>query len=109
GRAQGRKIVVKQIGAGGNPNSVHILFVSNTTAAARRTALVRATRGNPVLIVGETVGFAEAGATINLYITRNPVTRNATVAYELNPAALRRRSLRPSADLTQHGRSVRDR
>jgi hypothetical protein len=72
----------------------HVLFCSELTPA-QRAKLLAAVRGRPLLVVGETPGFATEGAGINFYIedkkTRFEVNTDAVAEARLvlSPAVLK--------------------
>ena len=78
----------------------HILFVSRSVAADRQTALIEATQGKTVLIVGETSGFAERGAAANFFVDGD------RIRFEINADAARRAYLHMDAKLLSLGKPV---
>ena len=80
----------------------HILFVTRgagVSAAAVRDAL----RGRPVLVVGESEGFAERGGVINFVLSGD------VVRFEINPRRAESAGLRVSGSLGSVARLVHDR
>jgi YfiR/HmsC-like len=75
----GRAIQVRQITAPEEAISCHILFVSRTVAKEAETELFTHVAGKPVLMVGESPGFAGRGGIINFYHS------GSNVRFELNP------------------------
>jgi hypothetical protein len=71
----------------------HILFVSKTTTAEQRAAVVRQLATKPVLLVGESPGFTQAGGTLGFYLDRD------TVRFELNVNCVKRQRLTVDAKL----------
>ncbi len=64
---------------------------------------IRRTRGAPLLLVGETPGFATRGATINFYLDTD-----RTVGFEINVDATAQRKLCVDARLLKLARIVRN-
>ena len=60
-----RRIVIKRFAAPADYTPCQILFVTQTVNAEQREEIVKRTKESPVLIVGETEGFALYGAGIN--------------------------------------------
>jgi hypothetical protein len=74
----GRPIEVRQLASSDDGAQCHIVFVPRTVTPDEETKLLAQTRGKPVLLVGETPGFAERGGIINFY------QAGANVRFELN-------------------------
>jgi hypothetical protein len=75
----GRPMSIKQLA---NPNEVagmHIVFVTRSTSPEVEAEVLKRTAGKPVLVVGETPGFAERGGIVNFFLS------GANVKFELNP------------------------
>jgi len=86
-----------------NPTEIpdcHIVFVPANTSETFRRSVLRETTGRPILVVGESAGFAEAGGMINFYVEEN------RVRFEINVGAASRAGLSISAKLLQIGRHV---
>jgi len=97
-----KPIVVRRFATIDDYTACHILFV----AASEREgwALILERLGDaPVLVVGDTEGFAEAGGMINLVIEDN------TVRIEINQAATDRAGLKVSSKLLRLARRVGER
>jgi hypothetical protein len=75
----GRPIVVKQLGAPEEILGCHIVFVTRTVAPEVEAKLFQATDKKPVLLVGETPGFANRGGVVNFYQS------GPNIRFELNP------------------------
>ena len=75
----------------------HILFVSRSVSAEERAAVVRSLAGKPVLVIGETPGFAARGATANF------VYAGDRIRFEINMENARRARLRMDAKLLSLG------
>ena len=69
-----------------------------------RTEAIRRTRDAPVLLVGETPGFAVRGAAVNFYLNVD-----GTIGFEVNVDTTADRKLRVDARLLQLARIVRGR
>ncbi len=78
----------------------HILYVAGHSDENRQKAIVEATADLPLLIVGETDGFAERGAAINFYLSGN------SVRFQINAETVRQRGLQLNAKLLNLGDRV---
>lgn len=98
---QGRRIEVRRFaGSGDYQAPCHILFVSHTLSPEQQAALIRKTRRTPVLLVGETPGFAENGGIANFFID------GERVRFEINVKTARQSRLRMDAKLLNLGKPV---
>jgi len=75
----GRTIEVRQISRPEECAECHILFVPNSVSQVIETKLFEQSAGKPVLLVGESPGFATRGGVINFYHS------GSNVRFELNP------------------------
>jgi hypothetical protein len=75
----GRPIVVRQIDRPEDCADCHILFVTRSVSSETEGKLFQHAAGKPVLLVGESPGFAERGGVINFYPS------GSNVRFELNP------------------------
>lgn len=75
----GRTILVQQIDQPEQCLTCHIVFVPRTVAPAVEAKLFEQAAGKPVLLVGESPGFATRGGIINFYQS------GSNVRFELNP------------------------
>jgi len=98
-----REIVVRRYGTWQDYRSCHVLFVAATSSDELREWAVQSTRGRPVLVIGETAGYAARGAGVNFFIDVNN-----TVGFEINIDAMGRQKLRVDAKLLKLARVVRD-
>lgn len=73
------KIVVRQLNSPKDCLQCHIVFVARSVEPTVEAELFRQAAGKPVLLVGESPGFAERGGIINFYPS------GANVRFELNP------------------------
>ena len=98
---QGHRIVVRRFAS---PDEYrppcHILFASRSLTADQHAAVIAKTGGTGVLVVGETPGFAQQGATANFFIDEG------RVRFEINGDAVRRAQLHMDAKLLSLGRPV---
>ena len=85
---QDRRIEIRRFAAPDDYRSTcQILFVSRSLTADQQAAILKKTEGSPVLVVGETPGFAEKGATINFY------AEDDRIRFEINAEAARKAQL----------------
>lgn len=96
--AVGRTIAGRQIAIEHYPTvdairSCHILFVGRDVALPVQNQVVQKLWNQPVLIVGETPGFAQRGGVVNFAIEDNKVK------FEINVDAARQHHLKISAKL----------
>jgi hypothetical protein len=75
----GRPIEVRQLAAPDQGAQCHIVFVSRAVPPELEAKLIQQASGKPVLLVGESPGFAQRGGIINFYQS------GANVRFELNP------------------------
>jgi hypothetical protein len=97
---QGRPLEVRRVRLGPEAQASHLLFVS-ASERVRVGQVLDAVRGAPVLTVGETDGFAQAGGVINF------VLEEGRVRFEVNQDAAQRARLRLSSRLLALARIVR--
>jgi hypothetical protein len=97
---QGRRPSTREVGSADEIGACQVLFVSDR-AAARQTALLAAASGLPILTVGESDDFLEAGGIINLRVV------GGRIRFEVDAAAAARARLRLSAQLLQLAIAVR--
>ena len=102
-KLHGRSIVIRHIAAASEAAECQILFIGATVGEADRQAAVEATRGIPVLIVGETPGLAEQGAVVNFFVEQNKVR------FEINVQAAHERHLKISSKLMSLAKVVEPR
>ncbi len=101
-KAQGRKIVVRRFKSWDKYTACHLLFLPRTVDRATLTEALRRTRGAPLLLVGETPGFATRGAPVNFYLD---VDR--TVGFEINVTAAAERKLLVDARLLKLAKVIK--
>lgn len=93
----GRTIRVLQIEEPAASVVCHIVFVSRSVTPALESKLFEHLSGRPVLLVGESPGFASRGGIINFYQS------GASVRFELNPDKSVENKLRLNAKLLALG------
>jgi hypothetical protein len=102
-KSKGAAIVVKRFATIEEYQPCHILFVSNLPDSTsdqsmfdeQLAAALRVTRGQSVLVVGETSGLAQRGAAANLLFDR----ATNLIRLEINPDAAARAGLKLAPDL----------
>jgi hypothetical protein len=95
-----RRIVIRKIRHFSEINDSEVLFI--TSAEAYRIDAALDYIGNkPVLTMGDTMGFAQKGVIINLYIHKN------SVGFEINYEASKKASLQMHSQLFAIGRVVK--
>jgi hypothetical protein len=104
-KSDGHPIEVVRVadGPSGLPPNCQIIFISRS-AAADFAPIRQAVAGKPVLLVGETDGFAEQGGEINFFV------EDGGVHFEINPERAKRAGLDVSGSLAsiRWVRKVRD-
>ena len=98
-----RRIAVRHFAAPQDYKPCQILFVTASVDDEARKEIADLTAGMPVLIVGETAGFATQGAGINFYYDADD-----TIGFEINVDSLKRRHLNVDARLLKLARIVGD-
>ncbi len=99
GTVRDRKLVAVVCHRIEDAKDCQILFVSRT-AQARIAEILAACGSAPVLLVGESEGFAARGGVINFFIKDNKVK------FEIYPDAAQRRGIRISSELLKLARIV---
>lgn len=99
---RGRRVEIRHVARPADVGSCHLLFVSGSMAGRLEEVLARL-RHRPILIVGDTRGYGEAGVHLNFYLEADKVR------FELNPGALRQAGLGVSYLLRQVARVVETR
>jgi len=100
--ANGRRIEVREEVAAGQTSGCHLIFVPEPEedVVARVLHASTAAQEAPVLTVGETQGFAEAGGMIEL------VVDEGRVRFDINAGAAEREGLKLSSQLLKLARRV---
>lgn len=96
--ANGRRLVVKPFAANPSGERLQLLFVGN--GVDFRAAAYSTFKDKPVLVVGESPGFARRGGHLNLLI------EEGRVAFELNMAAAKASRLAVSSKLVRLAKAV---
>lgn len=91
---RGRAVVVRHAATLGEIRPCHLLFISRSMSP-RLDEILSRLRGEPVLLVGDTPGYGEAGVHLNF------VLAEGKVRFELNQGALRQAGLGASYLLLQ--------
>ncbi len=99
---QGRRIEIKRFPSLKDYKPCQLLFIPRTVARETAMKAVTQTQGKPVLLVGETPGFATSGGTVNFY--PDP---NGTIGFEINVDATRSHGLGVDARLLKLAKIVR--
>jgi hypothetical protein len=98
---QDRRIEVRRFASVDNfRQPCHILFVSRSVPIGQQRVLLAKTKGKPVLVAGETPGFAERGAAANFFADEGHIR------FEINVATARQAHLRLDAKLLSLGKLV---
>ncbi len=79
----------------------HVLFAPQSESA-RVEQILAQVRGKPVLVVGESKGFAAAGGCINFQLA------DKKIGFEINPEAAKRAELELSSQLLKLAKIVKD-
>jgi hypothetical protein len=83
-----------------------IIFIGDA-AVPELGRLLRVSEGRPVLLVGDSPGLARRGVAINFFLQRDVLGEGQRLRFEMNPAALRGRGLKVSAQLYDVAEIVR--
>jgi hypothetical protein len=92
-------IELRQLRQPGEADGCQILFISSSERD-RLEPVLAATRGNGVLTIADTDGFAARGVVVNFYVANNKI------GFEINEAAARREGFEFSARLLKLARRV---
>jgi hypothetical protein len=98
----GRRAEIRRLSGPSGVTGCHLVFVASSQRAALGDILALV-RGQPVLIAGDSPGFAEAGVLVNLYV------EGGHVGYEIDVDAARRYGLELSGKLLHLARLVHER
>jgi hypothetical protein len=69
----GRPIVIRRLTSTNELDGCHLLFVPRSTPPDQQEAVLKATRGLPLLVVGEADGFIERGGGAQFFVEGNKV------------------------------------
>lgn len=92
-KISGRPIEVVRLASPADYKPCHILFITSSAAAEDQISVIQKSQKNPVLLVGESPGFAQQGGTINFFIEGN------RVRFEVNMEVAKREQLKISSKL----------
>ncbi|MBN1591049.1 MAG: YfiR family protein [Pirellulales bacterium] len=84
-----RSIKLEKISSMKDYRPCHMLYVPGDLSQEQQEAVLKKTAGTPCLVVGDTLGFARAGAMAN-FVNRD----DGTLGIELNLAQAKKRKLR---------------
>jgi hypothetical protein len=98
---QGRPISIWPIEEIRQGESCQVVFVPKTVPAERQAAIIDALGRRPILLVGETPGFADRGGTANFFVD------DCTVRFEINVDVAREQGLSIDAKLLNLARTVK--
>jgi len=96
-----RKVQARQIESPEEAAGFHMVFVG-ASSGAEAGEVAAAIGGGPVLLVGESEGFATSGGTINFFSEDNKIR------FEINPRAAEAAGLRVSSRLLRVAKIVSD-
>jgi len=94
-------IEVRRISKPSQARGCHVVFVPKQERAALKL-IVSAIGERPVLLVGESTGFAASGGVINFYQAKNKIR------FEINNGAAKRNGLKISSSLLKLARAVEE-
>lgn len=97
-QVQGRPIRVRALTSGSQVDDAQILFIG-ASAAGELSRLSARTAGQPVLLVGDSPGFAKRGVAVNFFLDPDILGDSRRLRFEINPQALADRQLTVSAQL----------
>jgi len=89
----GRRIVMEQFVSADAIKPCQILFIARNSSPQDQQRAIEKLRHAPVLIVGESKGFAQRGAVVNFYVEANKIR------FEINVDAALRHHLKISSKL----------
>lgn len=98
-----RRIVIQHFLSVEAIRSCQILFVTRGVSPQEQRQAVEKLVNQPVLIVGESDGFARSGGTVNFFVESNKIR------FEINPEAARQQQLKISSKLLALARIVQSR
>jgi len=87
-----RNLVIKHFIEIDVKNQCHVLFVSSSEKD-RIDEIIQATQNEPILLIGDTLEYAERGIGINLIIINN------NIRLQINPSVVHRKGINISSEL----------
>jgi hypothetical protein len=105
-QVQGHPIRIRSADSASQVDDAQILFVGAAAVSELPRLRVR-TEGKPVLLVGDSPGFAKRGVAINFFLAQDILGESRRLRFEINPKALADRQLRVSAQLYDVAEIVR--
>lgn len=99
-KVNGRKLVIRHFSSPDEITKCHILFV-NSSMEGRLREIMEILGNSPVLLVGDTPGFAEKGVGVNFFTQKNKIR------FEFNRKSLKRAGLKVDSQLLEVGRIVK--
>ena len=99
-KVENKKIEIRYVSTLREIYGCHILFIPSSLEKIL-DRIVKITRNEPILTVGDTSGFAEQGVLINFYIAENKLR------FEINEPAIRHASLKVDSLLLEVARIVK--
>lgn len=97
----GRAVVVRYSAKVPEKIDAHVVFAGDMSSAARALLLERC-QDCPIMVIGDTPGFAADGAVINLYLEQGKKVR-----FEINPDAAKAAELKISSQLLKLAKIVK--
>lgn len=98
-----RRIVIQHFPSVADIRPCQILFVARSVSPVEQRQAVERMMHQPVLVVGESDGFARGGGTVNFFVESNKIR------FEINVEAARQQQLKISAKLLALARIVQSR
>jgi hypothetical protein len=89
----GRKVVLQRFETVEKLKPCNILFIPRGVPAEQQQAAIDAMKDKPVLVVGETEGFANRGGAVNFFVEQNKIR------FEINTDIAKQQQLKVSAKL----------
>ena len=98
----GRQILVESFSSVEEIKACQILFIARNVDVRQQRQAVEKLRNRRVLIVGESVGFAGQGGSVNFFIESNKIR------FEINPDTVKQQELKISSKLLSLAKIVGD-
>jgi hypothetical protein len=100
-RIQGKAIELLRLSSMDEYRPCSILFIPRSASPEQQALALSRLRGQPVLLVGESDGFASAGGTIGFFLIQD------SVHFEINVEAAQQQGLTVDAKLLNLARAIR--